>query len=274
MSAAPDAPLHFLTVGAAAEHLGISRLKLREGVARKLIPARRDNEGALRVDLSALAPGVTEQLQSSDLSASDLVDMLFDEIEELQGQLATQPRLIALLGRQADALDRGGAALERAAQDRDRLAALLERALARLEGETPPALTTVTDRALGLLEHTGARLKTSLQQSARFEALLERALKLSETGAALTPTTDRAMDMLERALAEAETARTASGKATALLGRAMDMGERLESDLARKTQTIAQQKGVVEQALAMSERALSAATPSRRRGFFARLFGL
>jgi len=274
MTAAPDAPLHFLTVGAAAEHLGISRLKLREGVARKLIPAQRDNEGNLRVDLSALAPRVVADLQSSDFSASDLVDMLFDEIEELQARLAGQDRLIALMDRQADAMDRGGAALDRAASDKARLTALLDRAMAQLDGQTPPAITAVTDRALGLLEDTGAKLETSLHQSARFSALLERALKLSQTGSALAPTTDRAMDMLERALAEAETARATSGKATALLGRAMDMGARLEADLATKTQTIAQQKGVVEQALAMSERAMAAVTPPKRKSFFARLLGI
>ena len=267
------APLHFLTVGAAAEHLGISRLKLREGVARKLIPAQRDNEGNLRLDLSALTPGVVDDLHRSDLSASDLVDMLFDEIEDLQRQLADQSRLVALLDRQANAMDRGSAALDQAQADKARLTALLDQTMAHLDGETPPAMTAVTDRALGLLEDTGTKLETSLTQSARFEALLERALKLSEHSA-LSPTTDRAMDMLERAVAQAETARTHTGEATAMLDRAMDMGERLATEMAAKDETISKQKGVVEQALDVSERAISSVQAPKRKGFFARLLGI
>ena len=59
--AAMESHLSFLSLAEAAARLGVSRLKLREAIAKGVVPARRDNEGRWRVDLTALPPDVTDR---------------------------------------------------------------------------------------------------------------------------------------------------------------------------------------------------------------------
>lgn len=67
-----------MTFGAAAEHMGISRLTLRDGVVRKLIPARCRNYVNLRVDVSAPGPEARRELYAGCISGSDLLGMTAD----------------------------------------------------------------------------------------------------------------------------------------------------------------------------------------------------
>ena len=48
----PDSSTSFLPLTDAAERLGISRFELREAIAKAVVPARRDNLGDWRVDLT------------------------------------------------------------------------------------------------------------------------------------------------------------------------------------------------------------------------------
>ncbi|RVT85389.1 hypothetical protein DXV76_06385 [Rhodobacteraceae bacterium CCMM004] len=238
------APAGFLTVGEAAARLGVSRLKLREAVARRLIPARRDNEGQLRVDLDAAPPDLADRLAGSEMSAGDLLDMLFDEVEELQAQVAEKDAerlaLVGLIERQADALDRAAALM--------------------------PGDTGGTERALALMETAGARLEASLGQTARYDDLLARAAALAERGAAAEAGAERAFALLDAAVAAAERAEGDRTRAAEMLGRALEGAERLEGELARRDATIAQQQSLIDRVMAMAERAAALAPAPRRRG--------
>lgn len=285
--------LQFLTVAEAAARLGVSRLRLRDAAARGLVPSKRDNEGRLRFDLAE----VTEAPPGADgppLAADALLDILFDEVEELQAELSTRDdevaALSALAARQDAALDQATAALEAKAAAEARLGALLDRALSHLEADADARerLAAVTARALSHLDGAGEGLERSLAQTARFEALLARALDLAEAAGgadgaeaqALAAAADRAIGLLDGALARAEAEQEKGARAEAMLERALAAGERMERDLAARTAELDKQKQTVEAALAVSERAVALAgagaktPPAPRRGFLRRLFGI
>ena len=224
--------LQFLSVAEAAETLGVSRLKIREAAAKGMLPARWDNEKRLRVDLTGIT---AEQIETSkkSVSQSALMDLLFDEVEELHEALlsrdAETDALKGLAERQAAALDDAADRMERDAAEKARLSELLARAMAHLERE--PAvqgddrLTDIPERALQHLETTGDRLESALAHSGRMDQLLDRALQA---------------------------------------------GERLEGKLAVQEQEIKAQGQALDKALAMSERAVALANtaPPRKRSFW------
>lgn len=276
--------LQFLTVAAAAERLGVSRLRLREAAAAGAIPSQRDNEGRLRLDLTGVTLGDVARP-----AADTLVDLLFDEVEELQAELAARGAEVAALsdlaGRQDAALAAAEAALSQGAADLARLGAVLDRAMAHLEADVAARerLAGVTERALDRLDDTGAQLAGSLSQTARFEALAARALDAAEAArrpgdaGALGAAADRALALLDDALGRAETEQRRGAETEALLDRALAAGERMEQDLATQAQTITRQQSAVEAALAVSERAVAVAGQAKhapRKGFFRRLFGI
>lgn len=273
----------FLTVAEAAERLGQSRLRVREAAARGILTSRRDNEGRLRVDI----PKKLKTLSGEDLSPDAIIGFLFDELEELEASNAEKDAQIAALGslsgRQADALDQAAQALDTAEARQDKLSDMLNRALLHFEqqDDEQTRMAQVSGRALDRLEQVGDDLEQSLGQTQRFDALLERALTLAatQTGTGLAPAADRAFDMLETAIARAEAAQSAHSQSEALLARALSTGERLQTQITQQETTIAAQEKTVESAIAMSERALAAAsaateTPPKKRGFFRWLFGV
>lgn len=277
--------LQFLSVAEAAETLGVSRLKIREAAAKGVLPARWDNEKRLRVDLTGIT---AEQIETSkkSVSQSALMDLLFDEVEELHEALlsrdAETDALKGLAERQAAALDDAADRMERDAAEKARLSELLARARAHLERE--PAvqgddrLTDISERALQHLETTGDRLESALAHSGRMDQLLDRAIALAETGkadgaeqtAAMGEATERAMQMLGRAMSEIEAGRHATARTGDMLDRALQAGERLEGKLAVREQEIKAQGQALDKALAMSERAVALANtaPPRKRSFW------
>jgi len=289
----------FMPVGEAAAHLGISRLRLREAIARGVVPARRDNEGRMRVDLSAAPEDLSGGAAEPDVDPAALLDSLFDEVEELQAQLGTRDdeisRMETLLGRQAEALDRAGEALEASEKNSVRFAELLEGAFALLKAQTElreagadaadlSKLDAMLARSFGLLDGMADELQTSREDNARLAALLARAMTLAETTdtvsrtevAGLTQAADKAMALLERACAEGEENRRASQELSGLLTRALDAGTRLERTLEERDAAIREKEGLVEKLLSMSERALGLASDDRapvRRGLWAWLRG-
>lgn len=287
-----DTGIQFLTVGEAAKRLGVSRIKLREAVACGLIPGRRDNEGSLRVDLSKVA--ASQSLDAlfngtKQISPPDVLDLLFDEVEESQQNLDTSDARIdalsALVLRQGEALDRADAALKESEANEEKLSTFLDRSFSLLEIQTASSerLRDVSDRALALLDDSGDRLEASLAQVTQFEELLERALMLVEAAGtadgdraeAMGDAADRAMHLLDRALADAEDSHSAVIIADEMLGRAIATGERLESEVSSRDEIIRQQKTMVEKVLAMSERAVGLVPKgqARKGGFFAWLNG-
>ena len=128
----------FLTVGEAARHLGVSRLRVRQAVAADLVMGRRDNEGNLRIDLSAaIGRNADLDLSGATVDAPALMDLLFDEVEELRALLnakdAETRELTLLAGRQSSAIETADRVLEHSERHRIRLRDLLDRALADID---------------------------------------------------------------------------------------------------------------------------------------------
>jgi len=151
----PGIQASFWTVGGAAQRLGVSRLGVREAVARGALSARRDNEDRLRIDLPEEGPVLSDGV---DLDADKIIAFLFDDIEELEAALAardTQNRRLAdLVARQDKALSQSDRALTEAEAHTARLAETLEKALRHLEegDRRQGALAALSDRSLSVLE--------------------------------------------------------------------------------------------------------------------------
>lgn len=288
--------LAFMSVSDAASMLGVSRLRLREAAALGMIAARRDNEGRLRVDLSALSRARSD-LDRADparrAEAGALVELLFDEIEELQAAVDENAgqidRLQGLVGRQDAVLERAFDALVRTKDDKDRLSVLLDTSLGHLERQPDRSgddrLIDISDRALGRLEETGVRLEASMTQLVRFRDLLERAMALADRNSAtsdaekqaLSGAVDRAITMLDTAVSRNEDLHQAVRTSDRMVERALVTGEGLERELTTRNGVIARQSSAIESSLGMTERAVglaSAAASGRvpdRRGFWQKL---
>ena len=205
----------FLLLGEAALRLGVSRLKLREAIAKGVVAARRDNEGRWRVDMAAVPSGLAEAVALVPAAPEALMAALFDEIEELHGDLeaaqVVSERLVGLAGGQALVLERVMGALEAAAAERDRFADVAGRALAvadEAEGRAA-ALQATTERALGLLERTAAALDGAKAEAAARDTVI------AGHGGQL----DRLFELSEQALEAAGKARRAPGLVARILGR-------------------------------------------------------
>ena len=191
-----DSNTGFLPLTEAAERLGVSRLKLREAIAKGVFPARRDNEGEWRVDLTGVQD-FDRQTNRIEATLDVLMGVLFDEIEtlsvELQTAAALTGRLTALAGAQNVALDKAAAMLEVATSERDRLAKVACRALdAAGEAETQTtALKSTTDRAFVLLDQATTALELARrditakdQQLSSQAGQMDRLFTLSEQAVA------------------------------------------------------------------------------------------
>jgi excisionase family DNA binding protein len=266
--------MQFLSVAEAAERLGVSRVKVREGAARGLIPSKRDNQNRLRLDLSDLTGDVFDRAEGS-VDQTALMNLLFDEIEELHDDVLSRSAqvdaLCSIANRQADALDSAASQMEQDDADKAHLSDLLARSLAHLEaseGDRGTArLADVSDRALSALEVTGDRLENSLSQNARFDALLERALDYAAIGKAaeaadakaMGATADRALQMRDGAISDAEKSHQTVARTGDMLDRALQAGERLEGQIAERDREIENKTATVEKVLEMSERAVALA---------------
>jgi len=221
MTEGTDSRTSFLPLGDAATRLGLSRLKLREAIAKQLIPARRDNEGRWRVDIDLVPTDLSAAVKATAAAPEALMGALFDEIEELSadldGSAALTGRLADLVERQAAALDSATDALESRTEERDRLATVADRALDAADtAETrATALQATTDRALALLDRTTAALERSEAETARLRA------DASAQGTAIATHAgqlDRLFALSEQALEAAGRARRAPGLIARMLG--------------------------------------------------------
>ena len=234
--------LHFLPLDEAARALGVSRLAVRDGVARGVLPGRRDNRGHLRVDLSGGAAGLIDRLRAAEPPSAGAVDGLFDEIEELTDALAERD---ARLARAEDLLARQDAALARAVSTLEARAGAAEPEGAGSEagvvvasevaggGEDVPSSSgaavrdveripgELAERTLGALERAVTRLEASEGRERRLLALLDRA-GLSGKGGPLA----RAVEAAEEARARAAEREARLAETEAALERALALGER------------------------------------------------
>ncbi|WP_419906413.1 hypothetical protein [Hoeflea sp.] len=254
---------HFLPVGEAAQLLGLSRMRLREAIAKGILPAKRDNQGRLRVDLTSIPPDIDGQISGKGMAPSELLDALFDEVEELQGLLAERDREIGSI---RQLLERQDGALEKSMELLDRHAGQSGHQDNRAE-----EMAAISDRAMAMLDETTAKLEAALGDNARYRQLLERALSLSEAATApgrdsteLTQAADRAMNLLDRALKEAESKGAATAELSAMLERALATGERLEDQIRESERLMRRHEAAVGRMLGVSERALNLVTVQPR----------
>jgi excisionase family DNA binding protein len=229
MERSADMGESFLTLAEAAERLGVSRLKLREGIAKGVIAARRDNEGRWRVDLQAVPGDIRRAVAAVPADPADLMSALFDEIEELghdlaQSQEATE-RLAALAGSQADLIDRMTGLIEARTEERDRLGQIAGRAIAAAEEAEARAarLQATTDRAIGLLDRAAGAIEGLRGDMARLsDEAAEKERVIAGHGAQL----DRLFALSEQALDKAAADRRPAGLIARVFGTGAKTGRR------------------------------------------------
>ncbi len=167
--------------------LNVSRLRVREAVARGELTGRTDNTGRLRVDLPEGRVNLTEGAPPADA----VVDYLFDEIDELYDTLAARDQNLdamkGLIARQDQTLDRALALLEKRDAEVGTLSSLLARALDSAErlaeqGGDAAAVEPLLARAMEAAERMEAKLAEREAQLAHREEALERVLHLAERG--------------------------------------------------------------------------------------------
>jgi len=228
-----DGNLSFLPLAEAAERLGLSRLKLREAIAKGVLSALRDNEGRLRVDLTTIPQDLTNAMAAATAAPEALMGALFDEIEELSGDLESAQglteRLTALAGAQTSVLERALTSLEAVASERDRFSVLAGRALAVADeaGDRAAALQGTTDRALSLLDRTTAAMEAARTET---EALKAAMAARDTVIAGHTGQLDRLFSLSEQALEAANRTRRAPGLVARILGTGRSGADRTDKN--------------------------------------------
>ena len=188
----------WLSLDDAAGRLGVSRLRLREAIAARAIEARRDNRGFWRVSLAADEAAARRRISHARVDPSQLVELLFDEIEEMSALLgerdADVARMSRLVVRQQDLLDRAlllaespSAATpaidaERVARLHERSEALIEQTLSKLRGRDAELtkMTSLMGRALDTVAGLDAEVTRQTEVTRKQQALLDRAFSIAQ----------------------------------------------------------------------------------------------
>jgi len=158
---------YFMSIGEVAAVFGVSRLRVREAIAEGLLEARRDNEGCWRVHCDTVnASRNAIATRRGQPAASTLIEILFDEVEELQSEMVSKDRHIERL----DEL------LHRQHQISEYAVEVAE----RKGGGSPAQVQAVADRAIELLESAVDRLERNRVEMDRMTALLDRAFDASD----------------------------------------------------------------------------------------------
>ena len=188
----------WLSLDDAAGRLGVSRLRLREAIAARAIEARRDNRGFWRVSLAADEAAARRRISHARVDPSQLVELLFDEIEEMSALLgerdADVARMSRLVVRQQDLLDRAlllaespSAATpaidaERVARLHERSEALIEQTLSKLRGRDAELtkMTSLMGRALDTVAGLDAEVTRQTEVTRKQQALLDLAFSIAQ----------------------------------------------------------------------------------------------
>ena len=188
----------WISLDEAARRLGVSRLRLREAIAAGALTAGRDNHGFWRVSLDDEA-GAMRRIATVRAQPHELVELLFDEIEEMAARLSERDddvaRLMSLVERQQALLDRalhraeeGNAAdmpasAERLAALQERSHALIGRAMSELETrDTELAkVTGLLDRAMDAAGALDVEVARQTDVAQRQRALIDRLFALAQT---------------------------------------------------------------------------------------------
>jgi excisionase family DNA binding protein len=230
---APEAPL---SVREAAERLGISTVRVRQYLRSGQLRGFRDNRGHWRVVPPLQSRERLAAEAGAELSESDAVDLLVDEILELRDTLNEREerlaRLDTVVERQQSALDRAMSQVSELRAERD--AALARASAGEAESER---LRELLARTLERLEDALARLAAEDSRHKSALATLDRALSLLDTTTQRIALERETRLKLEKMLAEA----------TARL-------ELMVDDKAASAALIARREATLERALGLLER--------------------
>lgn len=189
----------WLSLDEVASHLGVTRLKVREAIAAGVLRAQRDNRGFWRATLGA-ARQASDRIAAAKVAPTQLVEILFDEVEEATAALAERnadvERLTALLDRQQELMERALRVAEHAQSQQtsvpaERLAALnarsqtlIDRALTELETRDAELskVSGLLDRAMGAAAGLDAEVARQVEISRRQRALLDRLFAIAQAG--------------------------------------------------------------------------------------------
>jgi hypothetical protein len=187
----------WLSLDQAAARLGVNRMRVREAIAAAVIGARRDNRGFWRVSLAADVGDVKERMREIRMNPEALVELLFDEIEELNADLAERDssleRLHAVVARQQGMVARALALAEKSenpedSKDQDRLADINERSLRLLETTVGKLadrdadvakLTSLLDRAFKNIGGLEGEVERHVEVAERQKSLLDRLFEIA-----------------------------------------------------------------------------------------------
>jgi hypothetical protein len=186
----------WLPLEEAAKRLQVSRLRLREGIAAGAIRAQRDNRGFWRITLAGGAESLRDRPRDATIDPAGLVELLFDEIEEINASLAERDaqvdRLSALLARHEALLERTlrlaesrssrAADAERLERLATRSDALIERAIESLAKKDSDLsrMSGLMDRALSTAAGLDAETARQSELIRKHHALFERLLALAQ----------------------------------------------------------------------------------------------
>ncbi|HEX9170711.1 MAG TPA: hypothetical protein VF886_17590 [Roseiarcus sp.] len=191
-----DESSEWLSLDEAARRLGLSRIRLREAIAADAISARRDNRGFWRVSLPEGARVAMRRISETQVDPSKLLELLFDEIEDLNALLddhtANEARMAALIERQQILLGRAlslaekppasGLDAERVAALQDRSQRFIEQTLGKIEARDAEVsrLTGLMNRALTTVAGLDAEVTRQADVVVKQQALLARLFQLAE----------------------------------------------------------------------------------------------
>jgi hypothetical protein len=204
----------WLSLDEAAKRLGVSRLRVREAIAAQAVAARRDNHGFWRVSLAGGTDASIRRMGERGVDPQQLVELLFDEIEELNGLLAeravNEERMAALLARQQSLIERAMALVERPSEPgldparvielNERSQQIIEQALAKLEGRDSELsrLTGLMDRALATVAGLDAEVARQAEVAQKQQTLLERTFALAQQSLERAGAAERGRGLLRR----------------------------------------------------------------------------
>ncbi len=252
----------FLLVEDAAQLLNLDVQILRQGIARNLVPIRRDNTGTIRVHQDEIPDNLEEKINASavlpELHAAALTDELVSVKKSLYDAEAHRIRLEELVVKQGSALDRYASLLDAKGQSANTTSSSIDSsAMDKLR-----ARDAEIEKLSSILERT-------------FQAIDARDQQVAQQTDQLTQTADKAMYLLERAVREGEVSAEQLNVLNQQVANSTTSSTRLERELDQRNAAIDNQHSLIERMLTLAEQSADGSTGQRRRKrtFWQRLFG-
>jgi len=255
----------FLLVEDAAQLLNLDVQLLRQGIARNLVPIRRDNTGTIRIHQDEIPDDLQEKINAStidpELQAAALTDELVSVKKSLYDSAAHRIRLEELVVKQGSALDRYARLLD-AIDAKSDSANGFSSGIESNTVEMLRARDAEVEKLTNILERT-------------FQAIETRDQQVAQQTDQLTQTADKAMYLLERAVREGEISAEQLNGLNQQIASTTSTSTRLEHELDQRNAAIDNQHSLIERMLTLAEQSAegSHGQGRRRRTFWQRLFG-